>query len=153
VFFISDQKNDKKSYAIIGVILMVASLPMLWHYSFISQSFGLLPVFEVLIHYFFFTIGLGSSLTVMMHKDLGAKRALVIFGMLVFFASTFSFYNMIVYMVDRLIYYSPDAVSRLFREKFEIILVSVSFIIAGARLLISGLFYVLKNRDFSLYIQ
>ena len=130
---------------------MVVLLPMLWHYSFISQSFELLPVFEMLIHYFFFLVGLGSSLTVMMRKDLGAKRALVIFGTLIFLVSIFSFYTTIVYIVDRLIYYSPDDVSRLFMGKLELILVSIFFIIAGARLLISGLFYVLKNRDFSLY--
>jgi len=151
VFVISDQNNNKKNYAIIGIILMVILLPMVWYYSFISPSFELLPVFEMLIHASFFIVGLGSSLTVLMRKDLGAKRALIIFGTLIFLVSTFSFYNTIVYIVDRLIYYSPDAVLRLFMEKFEIVLVNIPFIIAGARLLISGLFYILKNRDFFLY--
>ena len=133
MFYISDQANGKKSYALLGVILLVVLLPLLWYYSFNPQGFGLLPIFEILVNISFFLIGLGSSLVVMMRKDLGAKRALVIIGTVVFLVSTFALYNRVVYLVDRRSYYS-----------IEFIIVNVFFTIAGARLLISGLYYVVK---------
>ena len=133
MFYISDEANGKKSYALIGVILLVVLLPLLWYYSFNPQGFGLLPIFEILANISFFLIGLGSSLVVMMRKDLGAKRALVIIGTVVFLVSTFALYNRVVYLVDRRSYYS-----------IEFIIVNVFFTIAGARLLISGLYYVVK---------
>ena len=133
MFYISDQANGKKSYALIGVILLVVLLPLLWYYSFNPQGFGLLPIFEILVNISFFLVGLGSSLVVMMRKDLGAKRALVIIGTVVFLVSTFALYNRVFYLVDRRSYYS-----------LELIIVNVFFTIAGARLLISGLYYVVK---------
>ena len=122
---------------------MVVLLPILLHYSFNPQGFGLLSIFEVLLNVSFFCVGLGSSFTVLMRKDLGAKRALVVFGMLVFLVSTLAFYNKITYIVVHSIHDLAYAI--------EFTLVNLSFIIAGARLLVSGLFYILKNRDFSLY--
>ena len=125
--------------------MLVVLLPILWYYSFNPQGFGLLPIFELLLNLSFFILGIGSSLIVLMRKDVGAKRALVIFGLLVFLVSLFSFSTLVIFILDHTEFSSPDAVQRLFMQEFEIILVNVCFIIAGARLLISGLFYVIKK--------
>ena len=131
--FNSNQANGKRNYALIGVLLLVVLLPILWYYSFSPQGFGLLSIFEMLVNISFFVIGLGASLVVLMRKDLGAKRSLVIFGTVVFLVSLLSLYNCVVYLGDVSIYYS-----------IEYIIVNVFFIIAGTRLLISGLFFVIK---------
>ena len=69
-----------------------------------------------------------------MRKDLCAKRVLAILGLGVILVSTFALHNIVGYVVNWSSYYPA-----------ELFIVIVFFIIAGVRLLLTGVFYTLKG--------
>ena len=110
--------------------------PILLYYSIDPGNFGLdvYPIVEFFWVLSFIVLSFGTSLFVLMRRDLGVKRVLVIFGLPVVVMSIIALYNIVLY-----------SVSHLWHYPVEYFIVSVLFIMAGARLLISGVYYMLKR--------